>query len=166
MAKQNTNLICPLIIHMILVLTTTKKSSKVFTCPWHFNKEWCIKKLSKLNTFFVQPTNHIGICWFLFLCIGLFKLQTVHIFYIVHSLFRQITQMWIKIGFKSGIFFQDDKKNPGLFQMKNLIALLSNFLKASYLPFCTHISFKTFFSTWLRLLPALYCFAKRFYIVD
>ena len=79
MAKQNTNLICPLIIHMILELTTTKKSSKVFTCPWHFNKEWCIKKLSKLNTFFVQPTNHIGICWFLFLCIGLFKLQTVHI---------------------------------------------------------------------------------------
>ena len=164
MAKQNTNLICPLIIHMILELTTTtKKSSKVFTCPWHFNKEWCIKKLSKLNTFFVQPTNHIGI-W----CIGALVCSNFKqcIYSILYSLFRQITQMWIKIGFKSGIFFQDDKKNPGLFQMKNLIALLSSFLKASYLPFCTHISFKTFFSTWLRLLHALYCFAKRFYIVD
>ena len=165
MAKQNTNLICPLIIHMILVLTTTKKSSKVFTCPWHFNKEWCIKSCPNWIPFLYSLPTILEFVdsYFCALVCSNFKQC---IYSILYSLFRQITQMWIKIGFKSGIFFQDDKKNPGLFQMKNLIALLSNFLKASYLPFCTHISFKTFFSTWLRLLPALYCFAKRFYIVD
>ena len=37
------------------------------------------------------------------------------------------------------------RKILDFFKLKNLIASLSIFLKASYLPFCTHISFKTFF---------------------
>ena len=131
MAKQNTNLICPLIIHMILELTTTtKKSSKVFTCPWHFNKEWCIKKLSKLNTFFVQPTNHIGICWFFFCALVSSKFkQCINSILYIHHL-GKLHRCELKLDSNLEIFFQDDsKKNPGLFQIEESHCIIVYFFK-------------------------------------